>query len=237
MVCAGAAGDYSGATRGWIVFPERCASPPDRSVSVSPLRWRRGRGPGRLAAQVGAGDDAGQDAQPRLHLRSLLVVVLWGRSPWGLPAAGPGVPARPRRSVLSRLVSHILSLMACDRVSASSWGIAIRIISFTSYRFGSAACSPTPLVSVAAVVALENYLRGLPALITPTGPSASGLSHAVLGVYRRLSFGTQPPRGRFKAETVGNRPLQDGTSEQLELRAGSGLAAGNPTDVGVRDGA
>ena len=41
--------------------------------------------------------------------------------------------------------------------------------------------------------------------------------------------------GRFKAETGGNRPLQDVSSEQLELRAGSGLAAANPIDVGVCD--
>ena len=43
--------------------------------------------------------------------------------------------------------------------------------------------------------------------------------------------------GRAKAEIGGNRPLQDGSSEHLELRAGSGLAAGNAIDVGVRDGA
>ena len=43
--------------------------------------------------------------------------------------------------------------------------------------------------------------------------------------------------GRVKAEIGGNRPLQDVISEHLELRAGSGLAAGNAIDVGVRDGA
>ena len=155
------------------------------SVAGSLLRRRRGRCPGRLAAQVGAGDDAGQDAQPLLHLRSLLGGVLRRRSRWGLLAASPrfsGVPARPRRSVLSRLVSHILSLVACDRVSVYSCGIAMRIISFTSHRFGSAACSPTPLVSV-----------------TPTGPLAFGLSPAVRGVYSRLSSGMQPPDRSFQS--------------------------------------
>ena len=43
--------------------------------------------------------------------------------------------------------------------------------------------------------------------------------------------------GRVKAEIGGNRPLQDVNSEHLEIRAGSGLKAGNPIDVGVRDGA
>lgn len=43
--------------------------------------------------------------------------------------------------------------------------------------------------------------------------------------------------GRVKAEIGGNRPLQDVSSEQLELRAGSGPEAKNPIDVGVRDGA
>ena len=43
--------------------------------------------------------------------------------------------------------------------------------------------------------------------------------------------------GRVKAETGGNRPLQDVNSEHLGLRAGSGLKAGKPIDVGVRDGA
>ena len=43
--------------------------------------------------------------------------------------------------------------------------------------------------------------------------------------------------GRVKAEIGGNRPLKDVNSEHLELRAGSGLAAGNAIDVGVRDGA
>ena len=47
----------------------------------------------------------------------------------------------------------------------------------------------------------------------------------------------KPPAGRVKAETRRNRPLQDGSSEHLELRAGSGLEAGNGIDVGVRDGA
>ena len=32
-------------------------------------------------------------------------------------------------------------------------------------------------------------------------------------------------------------PLRDVSSEQLELRAGSGLEAENPIEVGVRDGA
>ncbi len=143
----GAAGDYPGATRGRIVFPGRCAGSAGCSVANSPLRWRRGRCPGCLAAQVGAGDDAGQDAQPRLHLRSLLSSVLWGCSTRGLPAGGPGfsgVLARPRRFVLSRLVSHILSLVACDWLSVYSCGIALRTISFTSYRFGPAVSSPMP---------------------------------------------------------------------------------------------
>ncbi len=43
--------------------------------------------------------------------------------------------------------------------------------------------------------------------------------------------------GRFKAETGGNRPLQDLKRKHFDLRAGSGLAAENPIDVGVRDGA
>ena len=47
----------------------------------------------------------------------------------------------------------------------------------------------------------------------------------------------QPPVGPVKAEIRGNRPLQDVSSEHLELRAGSGLGAGNAIDVGVRDGA
>ena len=48
---------------------------------------------------------------------------------------------------------------------------------------------------------------------------------------------TQPPVSCVKAEIRGNRPLQDVSSEHLELRAGSGLGAGNAIDVGVRDGA
>ena len=40
-----------------------------------------------------------------------------------------------------------------------------------------------------------------------------------------------------KAETGENRPLQAVNSEHLELRAGSGLPAQIPIDVGVRDGA
>ena len=110
-----------------------------RSVRSPLVRWRLGRRQGFLTPQVGAGNDPSQNAQPRLHLRSLLGGVLRGRSPRVLPAAGPrvpGVPARPRRSVLSRLVSHILSLMACDRVSVLSRVVGIRIISFTSHRFG-----------------------------------------------------------------------------------------------------
>ncbi len=43
--------------------------------------------------------------------------------------------------------------------------------------------------------------------------------------------------GGFKAETGRNRPLQDVNRKHLELRAGSGFAAENPIDVGVRDGA
>ena len=45
------------------------------------------------------------------------------------------------------------------------------------------------------------------------------------------------PAIRFKAETRGNRPLLDVNSQQFELRAGSGLQAPIPIDVGVRDGA
>ena len=47
----------------------------------------------------------------------------------------------------------------------------------------------------------------------------------------------EPPVGRVKAEIGGNHPLQDVSSEHLELRAGSGLEVANPMDVGVRDGA
>ena len=43
--------------------------------------------------------------------------------------------------------------------------------------------------------------------------------------------------GRFKAETGVNHPLPDVKRKHLELRAGSGFAAENPIDVGVRDGA
>ena len=39
---------------------------------------------------------------------------------------------------------------------------------------------------------------------------------------------------RVKAETGEITPLQDVTSEHLELRAGSGLKAANAMDVGVR---
>ena len=46
----------------------------------------------------------------------------------------------------------------------------------------------------------------------------------------------EPLVGPVKAETGGNRPLQEVSSEHLELRAGSGLAAEIPIDVGVRDG-
>ena len=42
---------------------------------------------------------------------------------------------------------------------------------------------------------------------------------------------------RFKAESGGNHPLQDVISEHFELRAGSGLAAEIPIDVGMRDAA
>lgn len=52
-----------------------------------------------------------------------------------------------------------------------------------------------------------------------------------------MSFVGSGQVGRVKAEIGGNHPLQDGSSEHLELRAGSGLAAGNAIDVGVRDGA
>ena len=43
--------------------------------------------------------------------------------------------------------------------------------------------------------------------------------------------------GGFKAETGEISPLQDGSSKHFDLRAGSGLDAKNPIDVGVRDGA
>ena len=52
-----------------------------------------------------------------------------------------------------------------------------------------------------------------------------------------MSFVAEPPVGRVKAEIGGIRALRDVTCESLELRAGSGLEAEIPIDVGVRDGA
>ena len=43
-------------------------------VSGPLVRWWHWSVPGCLPPQVGAGDDPGQDAQPRLHLRSLPAV-------------------------------------------------------------------------------------------------------------------------------------------------------------------
>ena len=58
------------------------------------------------------------------------------------------------------------------------------------------------------------------------------------GGVQEIEFGTEPP-GRVvsKLKPRGNRPLLDVTSEHFELRAGSGLQAEIPIDVGVRDGA
>ncbi|MDE2781282.1 MAG: hypothetical protein OXI91_16635 [Chloroflexota bacterium] len=52
-----------------------------------------------------------------------------------------------------------------------------------------------------------------------------------------MSFAANRRVGRFKAETGEIDPLLDVTGEHFELRAGSGLEAKNPIDVGVHDGA
>ena len=114
------------------------------NVSASSPLIRIRSGPGCLTPQVGSGDHPGQDAQPPLQLLSLAEGALRGRSPraprggWpGFPVAGlPVAPGAPRLSVCSRLVSHILSLGVCDGAFVSGFGIAFRVISFTSYRFG-----------------------------------------------------------------------------------------------------
>ncbi len=184
-------------------FPAGCSF-------ASPLvRWRLLGGLVRLPSQVGAGDHAGQDAQPRLNLLPLMGGVLRGCSPWRLSAGGPGFPVAPggtRLSGCSCLFSHSLSLGDCDWASASSRGSGVKIMSFTLHPFWSSASLPLPRESVSSGTAPGNYLWGLSTLITLTGPSASCPSRAVLGVYRRLSSGRQPPGGSFKAGTGGIRP-------------------------------
>ena len=74
-------------------------------------------------------------------------------------------------------------------------------------------------------------------LDNPYGSPGIRLLSRCNGGVQELSFGMEPPVGRLKAERGGNRPLQDVSSEQLELRAGSGPEGEIPIDVGVRDGA
>ncbi len=128
------------------------------SPARPPLLWRLSGVPLCLPLKVGTGDDPGQDAQPRLHRLLLCVRVLRGCFPsaLGLPAGGPGFriarfPAAPGgtlRLVSSDVVSHILSLWVCGGVSVSRLGSSSRIMSFTSYMFGSPAASPTPQQSL-----------------------------------------------------------------------------------------
>ena len=162
MVWVGAANAIVLAQRGRrTVFPGRRAGFANCSIAGLLVRWLRRSGPGRLPPQVGAGDDPGQDAQPRLPPLPLLLGVVRGRCPWGLPSDFPGfpaVPAKPRWIVSSGVVSHILSLVACDRASVSSWVCWFRIISFTLYWFGLAASLPLLPESVSNGLAAGNYL-------------------------------------------------------------------------------
>ena len=139
---------YPGPTREKRLSVRRLSRSAGCSVASHLIRWRRSC-PGCLPPQVGAGDHPGQDTQPRLHLRSLFGGVLRGLSPRVLPAAGPGFPSarfslapgETLRFVVSGIVLHILSLVACDWVSGSGCGIAIRIMSFTLQRFWALAHS------------------------------------------------------------------------------------------------
>ena len=208
------------------------------------VRWGLRCGPGFLPLQVGAGDDAGQDAQPRLHPVPLAGGVLRFVSPWGLSAGGPGCPVAPRgtlRFVSSGVVSHILSLRVCDRASVSGCGIGIRVMSFTFYWFGLAAASaysPTPLVSVGQ----QDCGRKLPVRVinsdNPYGPPGVRPFCCCTGGVQENEFwygASGLVVSKLKQEAIA--PLWEVSSEQLELRAGSGLPAEIPINVGVRDGA
>ena len=56
--------------------------------------------------------------------------------------------------------------------------------------------------------------------------------YAVMGLYRKSSFGGKRKVGRGKAEWAVNHPLQDVNSEQFVERVRSGEPAQNPLDVG-----
>ena len=153
------------------VFPAGC------SVASPLVRWWLLGGLVRLPSQVGAGDHAGQDAQPRLHLLPLMGGVLRGCSTWRLPAGGPGFPVSPggtRLSVCPCLVSHSLSLGDCDWASVSSWGSGFKIMSSSLHPCWSSASLPLPRESVSSGTAPGNYLWGLSTLITLMGSSAPG---------------------------------------------------------------
>ena len=108
-------------------------------------RWRLSWGPGCLTPQVGAGDHAGQNAQPRLPPLTFGGGVLRGCSPCRLLSGAPGGTLR---SVSFRFVSHIFSSRAGSWASVWNSGIGISTMLFTFHRFGSSASSPTPPESV-----------------------------------------------------------------------------------------
>ncbi len=130
------------------------------------------RRPVNLPLQVGAGDDPGQDAQPRPHCLPLRVRVLRVCIPSGLPACRPGspvarfpvAPGGTLRLVSSGVVSHVLSSGVCDWSSGSGCAVGTTIISFTSDRIGSPASSPGPPASVNKETPPHNLPQG-PALV------------------------------------------------------------------------
>ena len=144
-----------------------------RSIPVLVLRRRPGRscGPGRLPLQVGAGDDAGQDAQPTPDRLALLGGAVW-RFPLRLPAIGGWSPRQ--------LVP--LSAVCCDASGRCSrkrvCTIATRNKTSHSSAHGCGALQAVPPWLCAG-------MRGA------IGSPFFGLFRAVPGVYRSLSLGTE----------------------------------------------
>ena len=188
------------------------ASSPVGDASFPRFTGRRGTGcvpaaPFCLPPQMGAGDQPGQDAQPRLHPLPLRVGVLRGRSLRGPPAGGPGfpvvrfpvAPGGTSLSVCSCLVSHSLSLTVCDWTSVSSWCTGFRIMSFTFQRLGASAPAPTPSASVNNPAPSHN-LPGAPAFVRGrAGPYANGPSCDVIGVYREMTPVAEMQLGLFRS--------------------------------------
>ena len=143
------------------------------SVSVLVPRCRPGRslGPGRQPLQVGAGDDAGQDAQPTPDRLALLGGAVWRFPLRRRPAIGRW---SPRQLVPLSAVCRDAS-GRCSRKRVCT--IATRNKTSHSSAHGCGALQAVPPWLCAG-------MRGA------IGSPFFGLFRAVLGVYRSLSLGT-----------------------------------------------